>query len=122
MDRNNLKSFLLFSLVLTASIYALFISDNRFEKLQTHFKNCEYNKAIILADEIIKNPKFSNEVKKQSFIIKAVSEYSTSKFLDSQITFTELLFFDQNVQLSSKEISPKIISFFNRIRESLKQT
>ena len=122
MDNSKLHTFIVFSVILTVSIYALFISDSEFENLQKHYKNCEYEKSILLADEIIKNPKYGKTEKTESYKIKAISEFSTQRYLDSQITFTELLHFNDNISLSTKEISPKIISFFSEIRNSMNKS
>ena len=122
MDKSKVHTFIIFSSILTISIYALFISDSELENLQKHYKNCEYEKSILLADEIIKNPRYGKIEKTESYKIKAISEFSTQRYLDSQITFTELLYFNENIQLSPEEISPKILNFFSEIRNSMNKS
>jgi len=119
MNKNQLKSFVLFSLVLVASIFSLFTSEKSIEELQKHFKNLEFQHAIEQAEKLLKNSKLAPEDKVKVYIIKGVSEFSINRTLDSKITFAELIFFDQNINLDSKEISPKIISFFNDLKKQL---
>lgn len=119
MNKNQLKSFVLFSLVLAVSIFSLFTSEKSIEELQKHFKNFEFQLAIEHAEQLLKNSKLAPEDKVKVYIIKGVSEFSINRTLDSKITFAELIFFDQNINLDPKEISPKIISFFNDLKKQL---
>ena len=53
--------------------------------------------------------------------MKGVAEYSENRFLDAKITFTELLIFNPNTELTIDKVSPKIVLFFNDIKSSLEK-
>ncbi len=120
MNKSKIKSFLSFTLILSVSIYSLFTSDGQIEQLRSHSQNCEFQKTIELAEVILKNQKTNKKERKEAFILKGIAEYSSNRYLDSRITFIELLLFDKNITLDSVEISPKIIEFFNELKNHIK--
>jgi hypothetical protein len=122
MNDNKIKSFLIFTLILSVSIYSLFASNGQIDQLQNHFQNCEYKKSIELAKIILKNHSLTKSERTDTFIIKGVAEFSSKKFLDARLTFIELLIFDGSITLNSKEVSPKIVDFFNELKYQLQQT
>jgi hypothetical protein len=122
MNNNKIKSFLIFTLILSVSIYSLFASNGQIDQLHSHFQNCEYKKAIELAEVILKNQSLTKSERTEIFIIKGVAEYSSKKFLDARLTFIELLILDGSITLNSKEVSPKIVDFFNELKFQLQQT
>ena len=119
MKKSQLKSFIFFTIILSISIYSLFDSSDQMKDLQKYFQNCEYEKAIDLAEIILKNPNLDKSDKTHAYIIKGVSEFSSNQTLNARITFAELIMFDKNVRLSEKEVSPKIIEFFNDLKQKL---
>lgn len=121
MNKSHIRPFVLFTLILSVSIFSLFDSDNPLKLLHQHFHNCEYEKAITVAEILLRNSEVNIQNKSQIYIIKGVSEFSLNQLLNSRITFTELLLIDENVVLDSKLISPKIIKFFNELKKSHKK-
>ena len=119
MSKFQLKSFLLFSLVLAIALYSLFCSGDQLSELNSHYKNFEYEEAITLSQQLLQNPKLSSQEKSQVFIIKGISEYSSNRMLSAKITFAELILFNKNVKLDTQEVSPKIVAFFNEIKSEL---
>jgi hypothetical protein len=87
--------------------------------LEKHFVNCDYGEVIELADNILKNPRLQKDEKSRAYILKAISEYSLRQNLNSQITFAELLHFDKDVTLDEYEISPKILTLFNQLKQKI---
>lgn len=120
MNKSKVKSFLSFTFVLLISIYSLFASGGQIEQLQNYYQNCEYQKAIKLAELILKNPNLAKKERTETYIIKGVAEFSSNQILNAESTFTELLLFDGNITLDSKRISPKIVEFFNELKNKLK--
>jgi len=119
MNNREVRSFILFTLILSVLIYSLFDSDEPIEQLNKNFYNCEYEKAIKYAEIILNNPNLNKKDKSQIYIIKGVSEFSSHQVLNAKITFVELIFFDNNVTLDSMEVSPKIIEFFNQLKNTI---
>lgn len=119
MSKFQLKSFLLFTVILLVSLYSLFLSDDQLSQLSSHYKNFEYEEAITLAQQLLQNPKLSSKEKSQVFIIKGISEYSSNRMLSAKITFAELILFNKNAKLDIQEVSPKIIAFFNELKNEL---
>jgi len=119
MSKFQLKSFFLFTLILAIAFYSLFCSGDQLSELNSHYKNFEYEEAITLAQQLIQNPKLSSKEKSKVFIIKGISEYSSNRMLSAKITFAELILFNKNVKLDTQEVSPKIIAFFNELKNEL---
>lgn len=119
MNKNQRATFIFFTFILSVSIYSLFDTDEPISQLKKYYKNCEYEKAIQLADRILKNPNIEKYDKSQSYIIKGVSEYSSNQFLNAKMTFMEYLLTDNNATIDEKEVSPKIVDFFNEIKSNL---
>lgn len=118
MNSYQIKTFLLFTFMLTISLFSLFESDNPRKVMKKYYHNCEYEKAIEQANIILKEQNQSKKDIHDILIIKGVSEFSLNKFLDARITFTELLNLDHSIELDSMEISPKIVNFFENIKSS----
>ena len=121
MNTNQRATFIFFTFILSVSIYSLFYSDNPIEQLQKHYKNCEYEKAIILAERILKDPNINNLDKSQSYEIKGVSEFSSNQYLNARITFMEYILFNKNATIDPINVSPKIVDFFNEIKSNLSE-
>lgn len=122
MKKNTKSSFLFFTIILSVGIISLFDSDNQLKQLQILYRNFEYEQTIKLAEIMLKNPNITKQEKVKTYVIKGVAEYSSNQTLKARQTFIELLLFDKNVSLDEKEISPKIIEFFNRLKEKLSVT
>jgi hypothetical protein len=119
MNIFQLKSFLIFSLVLAIASYSLFYSGDQMSKLNSHYKNFEYEEVIILAEQILDSPKLSIQEKSEILKIKGISEYSSNRMLSAKITFAELILFNKNAQLDMQKVSPKIVAFFNELKSEL---
>ena len=119
MNKSHTKSFLLFTLILSVSLYSLFDSEESIGKLHKHFRNCEYQQTIRFAELLLKNSNMDKKEKSQIYIIKGISEFSSNQILNAKITFAELILFDNNVTLDPREVSPKIITFFNELKNKL---
>jgi hypothetical protein len=88
-------------------------------KLNSHYKNFEYEEVIILAEQILDSPKLSIQEKSEILKIKGISEYSSNRMLSAKITFAELILFNKNAQLDMQKVSPKIVAFFNELKSEL---
>lgn len=118
MNSYQIKTFLLFTFMLTISLFSLFESDNPRKVMKKYYHNCEYEKAIEQANIILKEQNQSKKDIHDILIVKGVSEFSLNKFLDARITFMELLNLDYSIELDSMETSPKIVNFFENIKSS----
>lgn len=118
MKKHQFKNFLFFTFILSVSIYSLLEPDEPKILLKKYYQNCEYEKAIEQAQIILKNSNLSNKEKSETYLIKGISEYSLNKFLDARISFSELLIIDENFNLDTNEVSPKIVKFFNELKQN----
>ena len=116
---NKRSTFVIFTLILSVSIYSLFDSDEPIDKLQKYYQNSEYEKSIKLAERILKNPNMSDFDKSKTYIIKGVSEFSSNQFLNARLTFMEFLQFNASANIDTQKVSPKIIAFFNEIKSNI---
>ena len=119
MKKNQIKSFLFFTAILTLSIYSLFIEDEPIKMMRTNFQNCNYEKTIELANSILNNPNLTKEERKETYILKGISEFSTNHVLEAKVTFMQLLVLDNSITLNSKVVSPKIVNFFKEIKNNI---
>ncbi|MFZ1292491.1 MAG: hypothetical protein WAR79_20540 [Melioribacteraceae bacterium] len=116
MTTHQLKTFLFFTFILSVSIYSLFEPDEPKKLMKKYYQNCEYEKVIEQAQIILKNSNLSNKEKSETYLIKGVAEFSSNKFLEARISFSELLKLNKSVKLDSNEVSPKIVKFFNELK------
>ncbi|MCW8849746.1 MAG: hypothetical protein OQJ81_07170 [Melioribacteraceae bacterium] len=116
---NKRSTFIFFTLILSISIYSLFDSDDPMEQLQKYYQNSEYEKSIKLAERILKNPNISDYDRSKTYIIKGVSEFSSNQFLNARLTFMEYIQFNESGNIDSQNVSPKIIAFFNEIKNNI---
>ncbi len=116
MNKNQIKSFLFFTAILSISIYSLFIEDEPIKMMEKNFQNCNYQKTIELANDILQNPNLTKKERTETYILKGISEFSTNHVLEARVTFMELILFDNSITLNSKIVSPKIVLFFNELK------
>ena len=116
MERNKLETFFTFTIILMISIYSLFATSGKMVKLQNHFQKCEYQKTIELAEIILKDKNLNKNDRTEILIIKGVSEFSLNKIEPAKETFTELLLLNENITLDTRAVSPKIVEFFNELK------
>lgn len=88
-------------------------------EIRDKYESFEYESAIHLADKLLaaQDSLLHNDLV-NIYIMKAVSHYSIGDRLSSRQSFIELLNLDKNYQLDPVTISPKIITFFNEIKET----
>lgn len=87
------------------------------------FNSFEYSKAINEANRLLK---VQNQFKpydiKEIYRMKAIAEYSTNEEDSAGSTFVNILKIEPAYQLDSSSTSPKIISFFNNVKEDYLKT
>jgi hypothetical protein len=116
MKKNQIKSFVFFTIILTISIYSLFLEEDPIIRMKKNFQNCNYEKTIELANVTLQNPNLTKKEKTETYIIKGIAEFSTNHVLEARVTFMELILFDNSITLNSKVVSPKILAFFNELK------
>ena len=84
--------------------------------MKKNFQNCNYEKTIELANVTLQNPNLTKKEKTETYIIKGIAEFSTNHVLEARVTFMELILFDNSITLNSKVVSPKILAFFNELK------
>lgn len=116
MKRDQIKSFIFFTIILIISIYSLFSTEDPVKEMKKNFQNCNYEKTIELANVTLQNPNLTKKEKTETYILKGISEFSTNHVLEARVTFMELILFDNSITLNSKVVSPKIVAFFNELK------
>jgi hypothetical protein len=119
MQKSQIKSFVFFTVILTLSIYSLFIEDNPMKEMKKNFQNCQYEKTIEFANIVLQNPNSNKKERTEAFILKGISEFSSKHIIEARVTFMELILFDNSITLDSKLVSPKILQFFEGLKEKL---
>ncbi len=92
------------------------------EQIKNEFESFEYKNVIMHADEMLSLKKnLSMEQRIQIYMMKGVSQYSLSDDNGAQKTFEEILKINPAYVLDSTKTSPKIISFFNLVKQAYNQ-
>lgn len=83
------------------------------------FNSFKYSNAINEADRLLNNKSNlrSYDVK-EIYRMKAIAEYSINKDDSAEATFVNILKIDPPYQLDSSSTSPKIIAFFNNVKNN----
>jgi len=85
--------------------------------LRNHYENFEYSSVIIKANSMLLEPElFSDENLIIIYTITAASYYAINDFNNSRKMFIELLKIDESFELDNILYSPKLVSFFNSIK------
>ena len=91
--------------------------------IKKSFDNFEYSKVITIANNLLKERK---ELTKNQIIdiyrMKGISSFSLLQQDSAKDSFLEILKIDSSYTMDSAKTSPKIISFFNKIKMKFKQT
>ncbi len=87
--------------------------------LKNELRSFEYNKVIEGADRILLNKDiFTNDELINIYIMKGISQFSLSNNEGAKESFGEVLKINPSYQLDSTRVSPKIISYFNLVRDA----
>ncbi|OGU62949.1 MAG: hypothetical protein A2V66_10115 [Ignavibacteria bacterium RBG_13_36_8] len=87
-------------------------------KIEKKFQAFEYDSVIVLANTILSTDQnLLQEKAIDILIMKAVSQYSLSRNSEARKSFVEVLKLNGNFELNPATISPKIIDFFNSIKQ-----
>lgn len=97
-------------------------SGQTIEDVRVNFESFEYNSVIELSNSILGNDStllLSDKI--DLLIMKGVSFYSIAEIDSSRATFIDLLKLDPTHSLDPVRISPKIISFFNTVKNEFEE-
>lgn len=119
MNKEDLYSFLLFTAILTVSIYYLFNSDKSVHDIERHFINSQYGEVIKRSEILLRNSDLGKHQKCRLYILKAASEFMLNQNLNSQLTLIQLLEYDQTIALNDNEIAPQIVQLFNELKDKI---
>ncbi len=116
MYKNRLIAFLLIFLTFTCLAQE---KNYSLEGLEKSFSNFEYSKTVLIADSLLTN---KNVISKNDLIeiyrVKAISHYSLLEINKARNSFVDILNIEPTFQLDSLKTSPKIIAFFNDIKNT----
>jgi hypothetical protein len=88
------------------------------DRISKYYKNFEYKKVITLSDSLIMSDKqLAQPLLIELYLLKALSHYSLNEEVAAQISFISILELDPDFDLDPLENSPKIVSFFNQVKE-----
>ncbi len=87
--------------------------------LKNELRSFEYNKVIEGANRILLNKTiYKDDDLVEIYIMKGISQFSLSNNEGAKESFREVLKINPSYQLDSTRISPKIISYFNLVRDA----
>lgn len=98
----------------------LFSQDNReaIQNLSGLFINFEYSEVIKTANHLLINKsRFSNYELEEIYRMKGIAHFSRGEDRSARYSFTEILKTDTSYSLDPSTNSPKIISFFDEVKE-----
>ena len=105
--------------LLTSSFFYAQQKIDSIANLKSELRTFEYNKVIEDADRILLNKSIftSNELI-DIYVMKGISQFSVSNNEGAKESFGEVLKINPSYQLDSTQVSPKIISYFNLVRDA----
>ena len=95
---------------------------NAVANLKNELETFQYKKVITDADSIINSQPNINPLELISiYKLRGVAQFSLSDEEGAKISFLNILKIDSTYQLDSTDTSPKIVSFYNRVRNEYRQ-
>jgi hypothetical protein len=113
-----MKNFLLVTFLLFP-ILSLFGQDSKevIQELTQKFRDFEYQRVIENAKEFLnEKEKFSNPEVIEIYRMKGISHYALLDDSEARLSFIEILKIDTSYTLDPSYTSPKIITFFNEVK------
>jgi len=86
------------------------------------YESLEYEDVISLAENLLKSVQLQQSEIIEVHTMKAISHYALSQESEAKNSFIEILKLDRNFNPDPVRVSPKIISFFNEVREEFLKT
>ena len=104
-------------LVLFSNLFSQ--SENTLDSLIAKYNSFDYTGAIDVANNLIgAKQNFTDDELIRVYVIKGIAHYSLGQLESAKISFTNILELDNSYDLDPVNISPKIVSFFNSIKEN----
>ena len=115
-----LTGFILYFLCSALFLFAQ--SNHDIQKLQNHYQSFEYSKVVHEAENIlIDKDRFSDSLLIQIYTLKSASLYAMGERNESRKAIIELLKIDDSHELNELRYSPKLISFFEEIKNEFSE-
>ena len=108
--------YLLFTLQILVTINSINAQNSLIEELRNKYISFEYQDVIQIADSLLKSNDLTDAGKTQVYMMKGISHYSLGQEELAAEAFRMLLIIDPSFSMDPREISPKIITFFNEIK------
>ena len=91
-------------------------------KLKNELESFKYDKVISDADSILNSkPNINQEDLVNIYKMKGIAQFSLSDEEGAKVSFINILKIDSTFKLDSTDTSPKIISFFNQVKNEYSQ-
>ena len=116
MNKDKLKAFIYFTILLSIAIISLFYENKSIEVVEQSLQAKNYHDVIRLSDELLEDPRLDMNDRKRIYIYKAISEYSLNQELNAKITFLKLMSIDEDSRIESAYVSPNVIEFFDKLK------
>ncbi|MFA3783602.1 hypothetical protein ABRY23_11125 [Melioribacteraceae bacterium 4301-Me] len=110
------KNSLIILFFLSASLLA---QQADIDKLKQYFESFEYQKVINLADKLIQSGSLSDSLLTEVYEMQAISYYALGDEASAKISFRQLIKINKDYSPDPSKISPKVINFFNDIKNSM---
>lgn len=92
-------------------------SASSIDSLNRMFNSFEYMKVISFSGKLLLKKDLEEKEKTEILKMKAISHYSLWDEQAAELSFIELLKLNRDYELDSRETSPKIVTFFNNIKD-----
>jgi len=92
-------------------------SGSSIDSLKKMFNSFEYMKVISYSGKLLLRKDLETRDKTEILKMKAISHYSLWDEQAAELSFIELLKLNRDYELDSRETSPKIVAFFNNIKD-----
>jgi len=107
-------------LILFLFVFTSFAQDSgkSLDSLKKMFNSFEYMKVISFSGKLLLNKELTETEKTEILKMKAISHYSLWDEQASELSFLELLKLNRDYELDTRETSPKIVAFFDNIKDN----
>jgi len=109
--------------IMLLSANAFSQTQNAIDSLTAKYNSFDYSGAVDAANNLLtEKQNFSGEELIKIYVIKGIAHYSLGQLESAKISFTQILAVDENYNLDPVNISPKIVDFYNNIKDNYSPT
>lgn len=117
-----MNKFYFIKILLVFSTTLIFAQDKNIHSLELEFQSFNYQNVISFSEELLQEKSaLNNDEIQQIYLLKGISHFSLSDERRARESFIELLKLDEEYEPDPVQVSPKIIRFFDDVKNEYEQ-